>query len=103
MKSTFSNPVDTTIPDFFLHTWCHPLRWRLHWVHSGEHIGIVGRTGSDKSSLMLSLLWCIVMEGDVYYDDVDVNLDAHHSRSCHGPRTKLLILDEGTFLLFFIP
>ncbi|KAF8956143.1 P-loop containing nucleoside triphosphate hydrolase protein [Flammula alnicola] len=48
-------------------------------VHSGERIGIVGRTGSGKSSLMLSLLRCIVTEGDVYYDGVrttDLNLDA---------------------------
>ncbi|ESK84755.1 hypothetical protein Moror_568 [Moniliophthora roreri MCA 2997] len=37
-------------------------------VKSGEHIGVVGRTGSGKSSLMLSLLRCIQTEGSVYYD-----------------------------------
>ncbi|KAF9261735.1 hypothetical protein L218DRAFT_1001520 [Marasmius fiardii PR-910] len=37
-------------------------------VKSGERIGVVGRTGSGKSSLMLSLLRCILTEGDVYYD-----------------------------------
>ncbi|KAF8068839.1 P-loop containing nucleoside triphosphate hydrolase protein [Lyophyllum atratum] len=48
-------------------------------VNSGERIGIVGRTGSGKSSLTLALLRCIVTEGDVYYDGLrteDLNLDA---------------------------
>ncbi|KAL0565313.1 hypothetical protein V5O48_016710 [Marasmius crinis-equi] len=37
-------------------------------VKAGERIGVVGRTGSGKSSLMLSLLRCILTEGEVYYD-----------------------------------
>ena len=48
-------------------------------VKSGERVGIVGRTGSGKSSLMLSLMRAIPIEGRVYYDGVDtnqVNLDA---------------------------
>ncbi|KAJ3511583.1 hypothetical protein NLJ89_g4015 [Agrocybe chaxingu] len=47
-------------------------------IASGERIGIVGRTGSGKSSLTLSLLRCIITEGSVYYDGLltdDVNLD----------------------------
>ncbi|KZV64708.1 P-loop containing nucleoside triphosphate hydrolase protein [Peniophora sp. CONT] len=47
-------------------------------VKSGERVGIVGRTGSGKSSLTLSLLRCIFTEGDVYYDGIntaDLNLD----------------------------
>ncbi|KAF9479224.1 multidrug resistance-associated ABC transporter [Pholiota conissans] len=47
-------------------------------VKSGERIGIVGRTGSGKSSLTLSLLRCIITNGEVYYDGIDtskVNLD----------------------------
>ena len=47
-------------------------------VKSGERVGIVGRTGSGKSSLTLSLLRCIYTEGDVYYDGVNtasLNLD----------------------------
>ncbi|VDB85429.1 unnamed protein product [Peniophora sp. CBMAI 1063] len=48
-------------------------------IGSGERVGIVGRTGSGKSSLTLALLRCILTEGDVYYDGIntaDVNLDA---------------------------
>ncbi|KAF9234969.1 P-loop containing nucleoside triphosphate hydrolase protein [Melanogaster broomeanus] len=33
-----------------------------------KRIGIVGRTGSGKSSLTLSLLRCLLTEGEVYYD-----------------------------------
>lgn len=42
----------------------------------------VGRTGSGKSSLTLSLLRCILTEGKVYYDGIpteDINLDALRS------------------------
>ncbi|EJC98975.1 multidrug resistance-associated ABC transporter [Fomitiporia mediterranea MF3/22] len=48
-------------------------------IKPGERIGVVGRTGSGKSSLTLSLLRCIYIEGDVFYDGLrtsDVNLDA---------------------------
>ncbi|KAF8904953.1 P-loop containing nucleoside triphosphate hydrolase protein [Mucidula mucida] len=50
----------------------------LH-VKSGERVGVVGRTGSGKSSLTLSLLRCIFTEGNVYYDGLptsSINLDA---------------------------
>ncbi|TFK40612.1 P-loop containing nucleoside triphosphate hydrolase protein [Crucibulum laeve] len=39
-------------------------------IKSGEHVGIVGRTGAGKSSLALSLMRCIPTKGDVYYDEV---------------------------------
>ncbi|KAF8994841.1 P-loop containing nucleoside triphosphate hydrolase protein [Hymenopellis radicata] len=48
-------------------------------IKSGERVGVVGRTGSGKSSLTLSLLRCIFTEGNVYYDGLStssVNLDA---------------------------
>ncbi|CCM05744.1 uncharacterized protein FIBRA_07976 [Fibroporia radiculosa] len=51
-------------------------------VKSGERVGIVGRTGSGKSSLTLALLRCILTEGKVYYDGLptdDINLDALRS------------------------
>ncbi|CAA7266127.1 unnamed protein product [Cyclocybe aegerita] len=57
----------------------HDLSFR---VNSGEHIGIVGRTGSGKSSLTLSLLWAIFTSGTVYYDGLEtksMNLDALRS------------------------
>lgn len=47
-------------------------------VRSGEKIGVVGRTGSGKSSLMLSLLRLIPTEGEVLYDGLrtsEVNLE----------------------------
>ncbi|KAF7364759.1 ATP-binding cassette transporter abc4 [Mycena venus] len=48
-------------------------------IKSGERVGVVGRTGSGKSSLTLSLLRCIFTEGVVYYDGIPaslLNLDA---------------------------
>ncbi|OCH87305.1 multidrug resistance-associated ABC transporter [Obba rivulosa] len=48
-------------------------------VKAGERVGIVGRTGSGKSSLTLALLRCIITEGRVYYDGIPtdtLNLDA---------------------------
>ncbi|KAF8889981.1 multidrug resistance-associated ABC transporter [Gymnopilus junonius] len=42
-------------------------------VKSGERVGIVGRTGSGKSTLTLSLLRCISTEGSVYYDNLPTN------------------------------
>ncbi|KAF9013115.1 hypothetical protein BDQ17DRAFT_1419297 [Cyathus striatus] len=51
-------------------------------VRSGERVGVVGRTGSGKSTLTLALLRCILTEGHVYYDGIatdKINLEALRS------------------------
>ncbi|KAI0941922.1 hypothetical protein AcV7_002478 [Taiwanofungus camphoratus] len=61
---------------------------------SGERIGIVGRTGSGKSSLTLSLLRCILTEGKVYYDGIltdSINLDALRSNITIIPQVPELL------------
>ncbi|KAJ3786105.1 hypothetical protein GGU10DRAFT_291027 [Lentinula aff. detonsa] len=63
-------------------------------VKSGERIGVVGRTGSGKSSLMLSLLRCIYTDGEVYLDGIatsSINLD--------DLRTKITIIPQMPELL----
>ncbi|KAF9243723.1 hypothetical protein BU15DRAFT_71850 [Melanogaster broomeanus] len=48
-------------------------------IESGERVGVVGHTGSGKSSLTLSLLRCIPTEGTVYFDGIPtsgLNLDS---------------------------
>jgi ABC-type multidrug transport system fused ATPase/permease subunit len=55
-------------------------------IYCGYHVPddtTVGRTGSGKSTLTLSLLRCIFTEGEVYYDGVptsSLNLDALRSK-----------------------
>ncbi|KAI0920375.1 hypothetical protein AcV5_010131 [Taiwanofungus camphoratus] len=49
----------------------------------GERISIVGRTGSGKSSLTLSLLRCIITKGKIYFDGLPtntINLDVLRSK-----------------------
>ncbi|EED80190.1 predicted protein [Postia placenta Mad-698-R] len=63
-------------------------------VKSGERVGIVGRTGSGKSSLTLALLRCIVTEGKVYYDGLptdNLNLEALRSRITVIPQMPELL------------
>lgn len=48
-------------------------------IKSGERVGVVGRTGSGKSSLTLSLLRLIPTRGAVMYDGIvtdNINLNA---------------------------
>ncbi|KZV98610.1 P-loop containing nucleoside triphosphate hydrolase protein [Exidia glandulosa HHB12029] len=47
-------------------------------LKSGERVGVVGRTGSGKSSLMLSFLRGLFTSGHIFYDDIatdTLNLD----------------------------
>ncbi|CAL1696193.1 unnamed protein product [Somion occarium] len=63
-------------------------------VNSGERVGVVGRTGSGKSSLTLSLLRCIFTEGKVYYDGLatdTLNLDALRSNITIIPQVPELL------------
>ncbi|KAF9066068.1 hypothetical protein BDP27DRAFT_1424214 [Rhodocollybia butyracea] len=58
------------------------------------HIKKVGRTGSGKSSLTLSLLRCIITEGTVYYDGLptnEINLDALRSNITIIPQVPELL------------
>ncbi|KAJ3523042.1 hypothetical protein NMY22_g11626 [Coprinellus aureogranulatus] len=61
---------------------------------AGERIGIVGRTGSGKSSLTLALLRCIPTQGKVLYDGIDtkaINLDALRSHITIIPQVPELL------------
>ncbi|KAH9846280.1 P-loop containing nucleoside triphosphate hydrolase protein [Lenzites betulinus] len=63
-------------------------------IASGERVGIVGRTGSGKSSLTLALLRCIITEGHVWYDGLatdKLNLDALHSNITIIPQVPELL------------
>ncbi|KAJ7461841.1 hypothetical protein B0H11DRAFT_117745 [Mycena galericulata] len=63
-------------------------------INSGERVGIVGRTGSGKSSLTLALLRCIYTEGTVHYDGIptaSVNLDALRSNITIIPQMPELL------------
>ncbi|KII94420.1 hypothetical protein PLICRDRAFT_36691 [Plicaturopsis crispa FD-325 SS-3] len=63
-------------------------------IKSGERVGVVGRTGSGKSSLTLSLLRCIFTEGTVYYDGIptsSVNLDTLRSNITIIPQVPELL------------
>ena len=65
-------------------------------IKSGERVGVVGRTGSGKSSLTLALLRCILTEGNVIYDGIltrDINLDALRANITIIPQVPELLND----------
>ncbi|KAF7315751.1 ATP-binding cassette transporter [Mycena indigotica] len=64
-------------------------------IKSGERVGVVGRTGSGKSSLTLALLRCILTEGNVIYDGIPtskLNLDALRSAITIIPQVPELLV-----------
>lgn len=63
-------------------------------VKSGERIGVVGRTGSGKSSLMMSLLRLIYSDGTVYFDGI-----ATSSINLEELRRKITIIPQIPELL----
>ncbi|KAF6747838.1 multidrug resistance-associated ABC transporter [Ephemerocybe angulata] len=63
-------------------------------IGAGERIGVVGRTGSGKSSLTLALLRCILTDGSVYFDGLltsEINLDALRSNITIIPQMPELL------------
>ncbi|KIY46182.1 P-loop containing nucleoside triphosphate hydrolase protein [Fistulina hepatica ATCC 64428] len=63
-------------------------------IKSGERVGVVGRTGSGKSSLTLSLLRCIYTEGEMWYDGrltTNINLDDLRSNITIIPQVPELL------------
>lgn len=64
-------------------------------VQPGQHIAICGRTGSGKTSLIVSLMQMLnIQEGQIYVDGVDASTVAYDDL-----RTRLNVVPQDPFLL----
>ncbi|CAD5112464.1 DgyrCDS1685 [Dimorphilus gyrociliatus] len=68
-------------------------------IKTGEKIGVVGRTGAGKSSLLAALFQLTKIEGQIILDDIDIvnNLELSKSRSAISVIPQDPILFSGSF------
>ncbi|KAM3966609.1 ATP-binding cassette subfamily C member 4 isoform 2-T2 [Aphomia sociella] len=62
-------------------------------IENGWKVGIVGRTGAGKSSLISSLFRLAIIEGEIFIDDVETG-----SLSLQGLRSKISIIPQEPVL-----
>lgn len=63
-------------------------------VPPAQHVGVVGRSGSGKSSLILAILGFIPYEGEIKIDDIDIA-----SISLHDLRSRVITISQSSVQL----